>query len=68
MVELINKLKKRNNESYKFFEELLVQFSQVDDAAEARQRLLSCFAITQYANFTKEEEDLLSEVIEANTN
>lgn len=66
MMELIEKLKKRNNRSYKFFEDLLVQFNQEDGLPEAKQKLQSCFAITQYGNFTKEEEDLLSEVIEAN--
>lgn len=66
MVELIDKLKKRNNSSYKFFEGLLIQFNQEEGVTEAKQLLQSCFAITQYGNFTKEEEDLLSEVIAAN--
>ena len=66
MLQLIRLLKSRNNESYKFFEGLLTQFTQGAQADEARQKLRSCYAITQYADFTAEEEKLLSRVIEAN--
>lgn len=66
MLELIRLLKKRNRESYKFFEGLLTQFTQAEQVEEARQKLRSCYAITQYGGFTAEEEKLLSEIIEAN--
>lgn len=66
MQELIRLLKSRNNESYKFFEGLLAQFTQGEQEEEARQKLVSCYAITQYGDFTVEEENLLSGVIEAN--
>ena len=66
MLELIRLLKNRKSESYKFFEGLLTQFTQADQVEEARQKLRSCYAITQYGNFTAEEEDLLSGIIEAN--
>ena len=67
MIELIRLLRKRNSESYKFFEGLLEQFKEGKDLNEAKQKLLSCYAITQYADFTTEEENLLSEIIEANS-
>lgn len=67
MIELIRLLKSRNNESYRFFEGLLTQFTQGEQVDEARQKLRSCYAITQYADFTVEEENLLSEIIEANS-
>ena len=67
MLELIRMLKKRNSESYKFFEGLLTQFTQAEQVDQARQKLRSCYAITQYADFTAEEENLLSEIIEANS-
>jgi hypothetical protein len=67
MIELIRLLRKRNSESYKFFEDLLTQFTDGKELSEAKQKLLSCYAITQYADFTAEEENLLSEIIEANS-
>ena len=65
MHQLIALLKARNNNSYKFFEKLLSEFEE--DSRSANEQLQSCFAITQYADFTTEEENLLSEVIEANS-
>ena len=67
MLELIRLLKNRDSESYKFFEGLLTQFTEGKELDEAKQKLLSCYAITQYADFTAEEEELLSRVIEANS-
>jgi len=66
MAELIQKLKERNNRAYMFFEELLLELKDQSHSKEAMEKLTSCFAITQYANFTSEEEKLLSEIIEEN--
>jgi hypothetical protein len=66
MRELIAKLKERKNNSYKFFEELLVQFMDAKESEAAREKLVSSMAISQYAGFTYEEERLLGEIIEAN--
>ena len=66
MLELIRMLKSRNSESYKFFEGVLAQFTR-GEQEEARQKLRSCYAITQYSEFTAEEETLLSRVIEENS-
>ena len=66
MIELIKKLKARNNESYKFFEDLLIELRNNDVSSEGRQRLLTCYSITQYASLTHEEETLLTNVIAYN--
>lgn len=66
MLKLIQRLKARNNGAYEFFEALVMEFESGTDTKDSMQKLLSCFAITQHANFTPEEEKLLSEVIEAN--
>lgn len=68
---LIEKLKKRNNKSYEFFEGLLSLLKDKGTAGDAEQQLSTCFAITQYGNFTDDEERLLSEIIgelDENTN
>jgi hypothetical protein len=61
--ELIRKLKDRDNHAYKFFEELLNELGDHSKQKDALKRLSSSFAITQYADFTSEEEKLLAEVI-----
>jgi hypothetical protein len=66
MLQLINKLKERHNQSYKFFEGLLNELHDESKSTEAMPKLLSCYPITQYAGFTYEEENLLSQIIEAN--
>ena len=67
MIELIEKLRGRNNQSYKFFEGLLIELNNEDQSEEVKEKLASCFGITQYANFTPEEEKLLAEIIDDNT-
>lgn len=64
ILKLIEKLKKRNNKSYEFFEDLAVRMDDDSTAADAERRLSTCYSITQYANFTNDEEELLSEIIE----
>lgn len=59
---LILKLKNGNNNSYKFFQEIQHDLRS-NDVEEARARLRNCFSITQYANFNKEQSDLLSKAI-----
>ena len=66
MLRLIKKLKDRNNHSYKFFEGLLNELHDESKSIEAMPKLLSSYPITQYAEFTYEEENLLSQIIEAN--
>jgi hypothetical protein len=66
LIELITKLKDRNNEAYKFFEGLLIELKDKEQRKIAIKKLSSCFAITQYADFTFEEEKLLSEIIDEN--
>lgn len=63
--ELISSLKARNNSAYKFFESLCRESGNQELTSDAKQRLSSCYAITQYANFTDEEEKLLSDIIES---
>lgn len=64
LLKLIEKLKKRNNMSYEFFEDLATLMDDNRTARDAEHRLSTCFSITQYANFTSDEEQLLSEIIE----
>lgn len=66
MITLITKLKNRNNKAYLFFEQLLSDAKNPDNSKEALERLSTSFAITQYANFTDEEEKLLNEIIMSN--
>lgn len=62
--ELIKKLKERNNKAYIFFEILLEELKDENRSPQAIKKLNSSFAITQYGDFTNEEERLLSEIIE----
>ncbi len=68
MIELTTRLKDRGNRAYKFFEQVLTELREEHTYAAAMEKLLTCFAITQYADFTPDEERLLSEVINANAN
>jgi hypothetical protein len=61
--KLINKLKSRNNNAYTFFEQLWIELNDPLTSEEAVKKLSSCFSITQYADFTPDEEKLLSEII-----
>lgn len=67
LVELIALLKGRDNGAYRFFEQLLGELRDETTSPAAMERLLTCFAITQYGDFTPLEEGLLSEVIKANS-
>lgn len=64
LTELINRLKSRDNKSYEFFQDLLLELRDERTEFAAKQKLSACFHITQYANFTFEEENLLSEIID----
>jgi hypothetical protein len=66
MIQLIEKLKARNNGAHVFFENLLIELKRQDQHHEAIRKLSSSYAIVQYANFTAEEEQLLSDIIEEN--
>lgn len=66
MVQLIEKLKKRNNNAHIFFQNLLSELRDPHQSREALKKLLASFAITQYGNFTFEEEELLGEIIDEN--
>ena len=64
LIELIRKLKARNNKAHEFFENLLIESGEAELSDAAKERLSSCYAITQYANFNDEEEKILSDIIE----
>jgi len=66
---LIDKLKIRDNKAYEFFERIALDLTSERSKNEGLIKLKGCFAITQYADFTFEEEELLSEIIdEINSN
>lgn len=60
--DLITKLKESNKPSYQYFEDVLFDLNGQDQEG-ALKRLKSCFSITERANFTREETELLSEII-----
>lgn len=60
--ELILKLKGTGKPSYQYFEDVILDMKDSDKEG-ALKRLKSSFSITERANFTKEETDLLSEII-----
>lgn len=60
---LIKKLKIRNNKSSVFFEKVLKDLKDEALRSAAIERLSSCYSITQYSNFNKEEETLLKDII-----
>ena len=59
--KLIMLLKKRKNSSFSFFEDALDELSS--NKNEVLKKLKSSYSITQYANFTSEEEDILEKII-----
>jgi hypothetical protein len=61
--QLISSLKNGNNKSYQFFEDIVRDLQDDKTKQEGLNKLASCFSITQYANFSFEEEQLLSEII-----
>lgn len=61
---LINKLKNRNNQAYVFFDNTLLNLNDDSKKKEALSNLLSSFSIVQYANFTNEEEELMTSIWE----
>lgn len=64
LTELVDNLRLRGNDSYKFFEKIRVDMSEPTLRGDAIKRLSSSFAITQYGNFTSKEEKLLADIIE----
>jgi hypothetical protein len=61
--KLIDKLQSRGNKTSVFFEQLLIELNEQSERQGAVKKLSSCFSITQYADFTPDEEKLLSEII-----
>jgi len=61
--QLINKLKNRNNNAFQFFENIAHDLKDDTMRQEGLNKLASCFSITQYADFSFEEEQLLSEIL-----
>lgn len=56
--KLANELELNNNDASAFFLRSIEKLKQEKDEAETLQRLISCGAIVQYANFTSTEEKL----------
>jgi hypothetical protein len=61
--QLIDKLKRRNNKAYVFFENIVQDLKEESTKQEGLNKLSRCFSIIQYANFNFEEEHLLSEIL-----
>lgn len=64
IADLTRKLRERNNNAYKFFESILADLENENKSKEAIERLASCYSITQYADLTYEEEQMLGEIID----
>lgn len=62
ILELINLLKKEDNQSFVFFEKLLNEID--DNPQEIISSILTSYAITQYANFNFKEEQLFEQIWE----
>ena len=62
--KLISLLKERDSDTCMFFEQILKDLNNPKLHDDAIQRIANCFSITQYANFTNEEETLLENIIE----
>jgi hypothetical protein len=60
ILEIIKLLKKRNNETYKYFEEILNELDA--NPQEIIGRLIKSYAITQYSNFNSREEKCFEEI------
>jgi hypothetical protein len=62
--ELVSLLAARKSPSADFFENtkknLQIDYENIDEL----NSLIKCFAITQYANFSRKEEDILNQVID----
>jgi len=61
--QLIDKLKRRNNKAYQFFENIDRELRDDTTKQDGLNKLASCFSVTQYAEFNFEEEQLLSEIL-----
>lgn len=61
---LIQLLSKRQSPSASFFEKLKEKLTNEISKGENLDSLIKSYAITQYANFSRAEEDLLNEVID----
>ncbi len=61
--QLIKLLDERKNASAIFFKNAKVNLENQENKIEVLNSLIKCYAITQYADFSKKEEDTLNEVI-----
>lgn len=64
IIEIMFILRKRNNNAYLFFENILVDLMKPEHRDDAIKRLANCYSISQYSNFTQEEEIILGEIID----
>jgi hypothetical protein len=60
---LIDILKRRNNKAYEFFETVKDELGADLTKERGLKKLATSFSITQYADLTFEEEQLLSEIL-----
>lgn len=60
--KLIMILQERKNKAVSFFESILQELN-TNSQNDALNKLKTSFSITQYANFTKEEEDILEKIV-----
>jgi hypothetical protein len=62
--ELVSLLAARKSASVYFFENTKRNLQTDPENIDELNSLIKCFAITQYANFSKKEEDILNQVID----
>lgn len=62
--ELSKMLQMKNNDSYCYFQDIRNSIINKNDIRDILMSLTRCYAITQYADFNKMEEALLSEIID----
>lgn len=62
--ELSKMLQMRNNDSYCYFQDIRNSIINKNNIRDSLMNLAKCYAITEYANFNKMEEALLSEIID----
>lgn len=65
IIDLVFKLKTRGNEAYLFFENVLVDLNDPEKRNDTIERLTSCYSITQYADLSVEEEEILEQIIDS---
>lgn len=59
---LIEILKRNNNESFKYFQEIKVELLDESTCENSLMKLISSGSIVQYANFNNEEESKYDDV------